>query len=272
MPGTYNGGIFIDGSGPVTLMPGVYYMKGGGFTVTGQGSVSGSGVVIINAPSGPSDTISVNGQGKVNLTAPTTGPFMGVVLFQDPASGNSVHFAGQAVVTLTGVVYVPRAEVDDVGNANVTINAGPGTSAKPLINGALIAFDLKVDGNGILTVNPDPPDPPGGGAAPPGGRRNGGGTQGNNTLLPQDSLVLSGGGQVDGSSLSSAPVTRSGASRMSVNQTALDHLFSGSLGGTGAALSGESNGVQLDRSTATWVDPLSGQLVDELVSNLAQVA
>jgi hypothetical protein len=62
-------------------------------------------------------------------------------------------------VTLTGVVYVPHALVQITGRANVTINPGAGTAVSPPpILGALIAFDLKVDGNGNLTINPD--DPP----------------------------------------------------------------------------------------------------------------
>src|SRR5262249_13670113 len=103
--------------------------------------------------------INVSGQGSLTLTAPTTGPFQGVALFQDPKSSNPIQFTGQASVTLAGVAYVPAAEVSIDGNANVTINPGPGTTvAPPPILGALIAYDLKVDGNGDLTINPD--DPP----------------------------------------------------------------------------------------------------------------
>src|SRR5262249_48364675 len=53
-PGTYVGGIAISGTGPVTLDPGVYYMQGGGFTVSGRATVTGSNVLIVNAPA--SDT------------------------------------------------------------------------------------------------------------------------------------------------------------------------------------------------------------------------
>jgi len=157
-------------------------------------------------------------------------------------------------VTLTGVVYVPDAQVSITGNGNVTINDGPGRATLPPILGALIAYDLKVDGNGDLTINPDN-DPPGGAAA-----------------LPQNSLLLSGGQQADGNSPSSAPVPGSGASTTGANQRAVDQLFSSNSGGTGAALSGESKGEHFDRSLATRADPLSGQVVDELVSSLVQVA
>jgi hypothetical protein len=144
-------------------------MQGGGFSVTGQGSVTGSGVVIVNVPGGPSDTIGVSGQGVVSLSAPTGGVYQGVALVQ--LSGNPVGFSGQANVTIAGVVYVPNAPVSITGGAVVTIGPGPGTATLPPIAGALIAYDLKVGGNGVLAIDPD--DPPsvapaaavGGGAA-----------------------------------------------------------------------------------------------------------
>jgi PKD repeat protein len=156
-PGTYVGGIRITG-GNVTLNPGVYYMQGGGFSVTGKGSVTGMNVLIVNAPSKSSDTITITCQGSVTLTALAGGTDKGVVILQDPNSSNTVKITGQGAVTLTGVVYVPDALVQITGNGNVTINPGPGTATLPPILGALIAFDLKVDGNGVLTINPD--DPP----------------------------------------------------------------------------------------------------------------
>src|SRR5262249_62189862 len=68
-PGTYLGGIAVDGTASVTLTSGIYYMNGGGFSVSGQGSVTGSGVLIVNAPTGPSDQITFASQASVNLTA-----------------------------------------------------------------------------------------------------------------------------------------------------------------------------------------------------------
>jgi hypothetical protein len=264
-------GIFIDGSGPVTLAPGVYFMEGGGFSVTGQGSVTGAGVVIINAPGGPSDTISVSGQGSLSLTPPSSGPFKGVTIFEDPASSNALRFTGQAVVMLTGVVYVPDAQVSITGNAFVTIAADTGTATLPPILGAMIAFDLKVDGNGVLIIDPDdpaidPPPPGGGGAQGPGGAKGPDGLRGEVSVLP------SGGQQAYGSNPLSAPFLQSAESTTVANQTAVEQLFSSNFGGIGAALSSESKGVQPHCSIATWVDPLSGQLVDELVSSLVPVA
>jgi hypothetical protein len=51
-PGTYDGGIAVTGQASVTLLPGVYYLNGGGFQVSGHGSVTdnATGVLIVKAP------------------------------------------------------------------------------------------------------------------------------------------------------------------------------------------------------------------------------
>jgi hypothetical protein len=176
-PGTYVGGIKLSGTGLVTLNPGVYYMKGGGFSVNGQEPVTGSNVLIVNAPVGSLDSISIGGQAHVMLTGLTSGPDKGVVILQNPASSVPVSFSGQsATITLTGVVYAPNALVSISGNAFVTIDPGAGTATLPPIQGALIAFDLHVGTNGVLVINPD--DPPAG----PMAVTSGAGATGNGSL------------------------------------------------------------------------------------------
>lgn len=256
-PGTYDGGIEVSGQASVTLLPGVYYMNGGGFEVSGQGSVTdnGAGVLIINAPTGPDDAIRITGQGSVTLTAPSSLPapyaaYKGITLFQDPASSNPIQFTGQASVTLTGVAYAPDAQVEIDGNANVTINAGAGTATLPPVLGALIAYDLKVDGNGVLTINPD--DPPSGSSSSVvfavssnGGlvaRSNGGtgaapsaalGTAGRDSAAGATGLaiLLNGNQQVLGNNPSLAPAAPSAASASASHQAIVDELFSNDWGG-----------------------------------------
>src|SRR5262249_57890704 len=58
-PGTYVGGIWLSGQGPVTLLPGLYYLHGGGFSVSGQARVTGDRVTLDNAPRRHSDAISL---------------------------------------------------------------------------------------------------------------------------------------------------------------------------------------------------------------------
>src|SRR5262245_42619119 len=66
-PGLYVGGVQISGPGGVTLQPGIYYMQGGGFSFSGQGAVTGNGVMIYNAPLTSTDSINLNGQGSLTI-------------------------------------------------------------------------------------------------------------------------------------------------------------------------------------------------------------
>ncbi len=269
-PGTYVGGIALSGHASVTLAPGVYYLEGGGFSVSGQASVTGSGVTLINAPAGPNDTIRVSGQGSLNLTSPSSGPFQGVTIFQDPTSSDPVQLTGQASVTLTGVVYVPDALVQISGNAIVTVNPGVGTATLPPYLGALIAYDLKVDGNGVLTINPD--DPPGGAAAAvvraasPSSSVGGSSaasaaiakspsiSTAGNAVLP---YLLNGNLQVLGSNPSSVAEPPTAANTSTANQL---HSSDASLG------------VQFLRSKTTLSDSWNEHLVDELFSQIVAMS
>jgi PKD domain/Matrixin len=161
-PGTYDGGISVTGKGPVTLLPGVYYMNGGGFTVSGQGSVTGAGVLIVNAPHSTSDVISISGQGSVNLTASMTLPapytaYDGITLMQSPASNNPISVTGQGGLTMTGTLYAPKALLKIDGNGSVTVSAF--FAGHLSLGGVVVAYDTAVTGNGNLTINADPAPP-----------------------------------------------------------------------------------------------------------------
>jgi len=101
-PGSYYGGITIQsnstGSPNVTFAPGTYYMGGGGLSVTGQCSLSGTGVTFYNTSdtscvgvaSGPI-SIGPNSSDSVScsFSAPTSGAFQGILFLQDPSIGYS---------------------------------------------------------------------------------------------------------------------------------------------------------------------------------------
>ena len=89
---TLNHGIYssisLSGNAGLTLNPGLYIIEGGGLTVTGNASVTGSGVTIVNAgtkyPStgGTYGSITLSGNGSYNLSPPTSGAYAGIVIFQ----------------------------------------------------------------------------------------------------------------------------------------------------------------------------------------------
>jgi hypothetical protein len=161
-PGTYLGGLHLGGNVSVRLNPGIYYLKGGGFSVSSQASVSGSGVLIVNAPGSASDTINLSGQGSVALTAiagltGSMAAYNGVVLMQAPSSKLPLSLSGQSVLALTGTVYAPGALVNlkQYGGLTVASDFAHGVA------GQVIAADLNDSGNGVVTFNLSAPAPGG---------------------------------------------------------------------------------------------------------------
>ena len=147
-PGTYKGGIHLSGNANVTLAPGVYYLQGGGLQVSGNVKLTGTGVMIYNAPKNNGDTINISGTAKVTLTAATSGTYQGIVIFQARTSAAQITVSN-AGFKLTGIVYAANALVVLSGNGNAYING----FANETVLAALIVKDLLDSGDGSLYVN-----------------------------------------------------------------------------------------------------------------------
>ncbi|MCI0638951.1 MAG: hypothetical protein L0Y72_22935 [Gemmataceae bacterium] len=148
-PGTYVGGIHISGQAVITLNPGVYYMDGGGFFVDGQAIVTGDGVLIFNAADESGHAIHITGDASVTLSAPTDGDFKGFAVWQDRTSSESILISGQPRVRIIGTVYAAGADVQISGLADVGLEG----SETDGIASHLVVGDLRVVGNGVLTVD-----------------------------------------------------------------------------------------------------------------------
>ncbi len=95
----------------VNLNPGTYYVSGG-IDFTASANVSGSGVTFVLMEGA---TVSINGSAQLDLGAPNSGDYAGLLFFQDPdTAGNnpqSSSFNGNANVSLNGALYFPASEV-----------------------------------------------------------------------------------------------------------------------------------------------------------------
>jgi hypothetical protein len=115
------------GNAHVTLDPGTYEIAGGGFVVSNNATVSGSGVLIYNAGSafpkagGSFGGVNFSGTSSVNLTGPATGSYAGVILFQSRDNTTPLLLSGSAMLG-TGMVYAPSAVLYLSGSSNL---AGP---------------------------------------------------------------------------------------------------------------------------------------------------
>ena len=122
-PGIYTQ-ISASGNARLTLASGLYIILGGGFTVSGNASVTGSGVTIFNAGSkypstgGTYGSISLSGNGNITLSPPTTGTYAGVVLFQPADNTKALTISGNAS-SVTGAIYAPAAQLSESGNGQI---------------------------------------------------------------------------------------------------------------------------------------------------------
>ncbi len=139
VPGVYVGGISLSGDASATLSPGIYYMKGGGFSMSGNGTLTGAGVMIYNDSGG--GNISISGNGAITLSPPTSGTYKGITLFQDRKSTAAVSVTGNGAMNLTGTLYVPHATLSVTGNGSTNV-----------LGSQYISYDLTVSGNGSVNV------------------------------------------------------------------------------------------------------------------------
>ena len=133
-PGVYCGGLSVNGSGNAALSPGTYYMDVGrgapvggfGLSVLLGGKVTGTGVTIVLTSSTPINLPGLSLLGTVNLTAPSSGQYAGLVIFDDlPAllgvlPGLGPTFTLSPSVDLIGTIYAPHSVVTYAVNGGTT--------------------------------------------------------------------------------------------------------------------------------------------------------
>ena len=111
----------------LTLPAGTYYINGGGANIQGDISCNGCTIVLTNKDPSPDATIGqfkVNASAKLNLTAPTDGPFKGIAIYQDRRAKDSSSaqnkINGNSESVITGALYFPSQELDYNGTGNTS--------------------------------------------------------------------------------------------------------------------------------------------------------
>jgi hypothetical protein len=107
------------------LKPGLYIVDGGEFRVGPNTTVTGTGVTIF-LTNGAS--IRLNNNSTVQLSAPTTGEYAGLVFFGDRNDTGVQHRVnGSSNSLFTGAIYLPAGDIQFAGNA------GTGTACTQVI-------------------------------------------------------------------------------------------------------------------------------------------
>jgi hypothetical protein len=113
-PGIYSS-IKLSGTAQLTMTPGIYVIKGGGISTANSASLTGVGVMIYNASSAyPATTgsvapVSLRGTGTLNLSAPATGVYAGVAIFQARTNSSTMTISGTLAQSIVGTIYSPAS-------------------------------------------------------------------------------------------------------------------------------------------------------------------
>lgn len=108
-------------NGTYTMTPGYYIFEGHnhGISFSGGSALTGTGVLIYLTQDSLGDcaTFSMSGQSTVDLTAPTSGPYKGLLIYQDPRCTGTIEIGGNSSVgSLSGSIYAPTGTVAANGN------------------------------------------------------------------------------------------------------------------------------------------------------------
>ena len=136
---TYTGKITLGGN--VTLGSGIYYLKNATMSVANNAVINGSGVTIfVDAGS----SLSLSGNATVKLSAPTSGSYAGILVFQSRSTPSSTTMSlnGDGNMQLNGTLYAPTIMLSLGGNSTLATKTG-----------SVVADQLSVKGSGGLIMN-----------------------------------------------------------------------------------------------------------------------
>jgi Flp pilus assembly protein TadG len=131
-PGTYCGGLIVTNNASVKLSPGIFIFKDGPLVVDGGATFSGDGVGLYF--SGIAANLTFDANTTISLSAATTGPLAGILIYDDPSGAPApalVPTSGRGALgrllqtgslrqhqilsdnarMLLGTIYMPKGEI-----------------------------------------------------------------------------------------------------------------------------------------------------------------
>jgi Flp pilus assembly protein TadG len=150
-PGVYCGGIALGAYTNVRFQPGIYVLRNGGLTTSGNTTAVGSGVAFYLTGSGTAvqlqdDYVDLSAQTTLTITAPTTGAMAGIAIYQDgsAATGTLTNtLSGNSTINFTGLLYF--------GHQNVTVSGSSENQSAGFT--CMIAYTVNYSGYSTLYLN-----------------------------------------------------------------------------------------------------------------------
>jgi hypothetical protein len=153
VPGSTYNGISIPANKTVTFPAGVYVVTGSNFTVGANSQVLGTGVTFYFTNGATIDATGGGNRLDIQLSAPTTGQYAGILFYQDPGDTSGPQLGGDNNTFFQGVLYFPKAQLTFFGNDSF------GSDAQYSI---VIADSLAFSGSPNVTLNSNFSGLPGG--------------------------------------------------------------------------------------------------------------
>jgi Flp pilus assembly protein TadG len=119
----------------VTLNPGVYVITGA-LTFASGTTLGGNGVTFYLTGSG---SVTIANNATPNLTAPTSGAYSGVLMYQDRSDTHAAQIEGGASSVLNGALYFPDAPLTVGNGTTTTISAPVVASTLTIVGGSNIS-------------------------------------------------------------------------------------------------------------------------------------
>jgi hypothetical protein len=148
-----NGSLAIPAGGTTITTSGasgsILEISGGNLILNGNLTAAvGQGLTIVFTGASGATPGFITGSSTINFGAPTTGPWSGVALYQDPATGaSSPSYGGNSpTFDITGLIYAPNANMAFIGAINHE------TGGYACI--AFIVNTLTIKGTGSIFANP----------------------------------------------------------------------------------------------------------------------
>jgi hypothetical protein len=138
-PGKYCS-ITVSSNAVLTMNPGEYYIETGNFSISGNASLSATEVLIYVEQG----NFTMSGNGNFNVTAPSSGPYQGMMVFMDQANVSTITISGNSVVNTTGTIYGAMAAMTLSGNGSGTV-----------LNAQAIVNTLAISGNASMSLTYD---------------------------------------------------------------------------------------------------------------------
>jgi Flp pilus assembly protein TadG len=142
------GDLQLTGNVTINASSGVLVIENGQLDTHGYTIQTSSGsalTIVFSGTNGGGYTHATTGSGTIDIAAPTSGPWSGVAIYQDPilTSGVDVSAAGNSPTwDITGLVYLPHSSVTLDGAINKSTNGQSCT--------ALVADNITIKGTGDI--------------------------------------------------------------------------------------------------------------------------